>query len=434
MERRVVITGMGWVTPLGHDVEAVWRRMLSGECGVGPTTLFDARTFPSSFSAEVKSFSLGEFLGDCARTHEGASRNTQFALAAGARAWENAGLSRFDHLDPTQVGVYLGGGEGPIDFGPFSAAAAAGCHADTGEPQPLDTVRWAKTAMRLLSSGNELEQDPNMAAGHLAVLFNAQGPSFNTLTACAASTQAIGESSQLIGYGDADVMISGGTHTMIHPLGVTGFNRLTALSTKNDSYLTASRPFDRTRDGFVLGEGAGILILEELDHARKRGARILAEVVGYGSTADAFRITDIHEDGRGAIAAMETALGAAGLKPADIDYISAHGTGTEENDKIETLAIRKVFADKASSVPISSIKSMIGHLIAAAGAVELITCVLAIRDGIIPPTINYATPDPNCDLDYVPNQARKVPVRTALSNSFGFGGQNDALVVRAFEA
>ena len=228
-------------------------------------------------------------------------------------------------------------------------------------------------------------------------------------------------------------MIAGGAHSMIHPLGVTGFNRLTALSTRNDSPQTASRPFDATRDGFVLGEGAGILILESLDNARRREARILAEVVGYGSTADAFRVTDMHEEGRGPMAAMQAALQDAGLRPEDIDYISAHGTGTEENDKIESLAIMRVFGEQARKVPISSVKSMLGHLIAGAGAVELITCVLAIRDGIVPPTINYTTPDPNCPLDYVPNRARRVKVRTCLSNSFGFGGQNDTLIVRAFE-
>ncbi len=431
MERRVVITGMGWVTPLGHEIETVWRRLLAGESGVGPTTRFYAKTFPTSFVAEVKSFSLEAFLGSDAQTHAGASRNTQFALAAAVQAWGKAGLSGFAALDRTRVGIYLGGGEGPIDFSPFAAAALAGCHADTGEPTPLDTVRWAQTAMEGLDATNELEQDPNMAAGHLAVQFNVQGPNVNTLTACAASTQAIGEAMEMIRYGDADVMISGGTHTMIHPLGVTGFNRLTALSTRNDDCQKASRPFDRTRDGFVLGEGAGILILEELAHAAGRGAHVLAEVTGYGSTADAFRITDIHEEGRGPIAAMKTAIEQAGLGPGDIDYISAHGTGTEENDKIETLAIRRAFGAHAKDLHISSIKSMIGHLIAAAGAVELITCVLAIRDGMLPPTINYNTPDPNCDLNYIPNQAFKKRVRAAMSNSFGFGGQNDALVVQA---
>lgn len=268
-----------------------------------------------------------------------------------------------------------------------------------------------------------------MAVGHLAELFDARGPGFSTLTACAASTQAIGEATMQICRGDASVMISGGCHSMLHTLGITGFGRLTALSTRNDDCQRACRPFDRTRDGFVVGEGAGVLILEELEHARRRGATILGEVLGYGSTADAFRITDIHEEGRGAIAAMRQALDNAGVRTEQIDYISAHGTSTQENDKIETLAIRKVFGEFAGRVPISSIKSMLGHLIAAAGAVELITCLLAIRDQVVPPTINYRDPDPNCDLDYVPNEARKCKVEVVLSNSFGFGGQNNALVV-----
>ena len=272
-----------------------------------------------------------------------------------------------------------------------------------------------------------------MAAGHMAVLFNARGPNLNTLTACAASTQAIGEATSIIRYGDADLVISGGTHSMVHPFGVTGFNRLTALSTRNDSCLRASRPFDRTRDGFVLGEGAGIVILEELNHATARGAKIMAEITGYGSTADAFRITDIHEDGRGAIAAINLALEDAGLAPRDIDYVSAHGTSTEENDKIESLALSAVFGTAHPHVPVSSIKSMLGHLIAGAGAVELISCVLAIRDHRLPPTINYEHADPNCTLDYVPNKARDCAVRHALSNSFGFGGQNDTIIVSRFE-
>jgi len=425
---------MGWVTPMGHDIESVWQRLLAGESGVAPTTLFDARTFPTSFSAEVKCFSFEDFLGPDAEEHRGASRNSRFALAAGVMAWKSAGLANYLGLDPTRVGVYLGGGEAAIDFDACAAAGLAGCLDEEGRITPLDTVRWAEVALRLLDGTCELEQSPNMAGGHLAARFNAQGPNLNTLTACAASTQAIGEAMHVIRYGDADVMISGGTHSMIHPLGVTGFSRLTALSTRNDECVTASRPFDRTRDGFVLGEGSAILILEELEHARRREAGILAEVVGYGSTADAFRITDIHEEGRGGIAAMQAALDCAGMSPADIDYISAHGTGTEENDKIETLAIRRLFGEHAGKVAISSVKSMIGHLIAAAGAAELITCVLAIRDGIVPPTINYSTPDPNCDLDYVPNKARKMKVRAALSNSFGFGGQNDALIVRAMPA
>lgn len=432
--RRVVITGMGWVTPLGHDIESVWQRLLRGESGVAPTTIFDARTYPTRFSAEVKDFDLRRFLTTRFEPHETASRNTGFALAAAEMAWRDAGLDgpptggAVHGVDPEMIGVYLGGGEGPIDFENFVAAAVAGWDASRRE---LDALKWAEVAYERLNAVREFEQDPNCAAAHIAYRFNAQGPNFNTLTACAASTQAIGEATDIIRRGDADIMISGGAHSMIHPLGVTGFNRLTALSTRNDTCLTASRPFDRTRDGFVLGEGAGILILEEYENARRRGARMRAEVLGYGSTADAFRVTDIHETGRGAIAAMRAALEDAGLQPDDIDYINAHGTGTEENDKLETLAIRTVFGARARQIPISSVKSMLGHLIAGAGAVELITCVLAIRDGMIPPTVNYQYPDPNCDLDYVPNQARKAAVRTALSNSFGFGGQNDTLVVRA---
>jgi len=426
---------MGWITPLGDDIETVWRAMLNGTSGVSPTTLFDASTFPTQFSAEVKSFDLRDYLGPDAARHAHASRNALFALAAAQKAWQHAGLHRWTALDPARIGVYLGGGEGPCDFFNFVEAAVKGWQsAGTAGAGKLDSAEWGRVAMAKLRAVHEAEQDPNMAAGHLAVQFNAAGPNFNTLTACAASTQAIGEARSIIRRGDADVVISGGTHSMIHPLGVTGFNRLTALSTRNDACGTASRPFDRTRDGFVLGEGAGIVILESLEHARARGAALHAEIVGYGSTADAFRVTDIHEEARGALATMRIAMTEAGVTPADIDYISAHGTGTIENDKIETLAIRKLFGQRAKSIPISSIKSMTGHLIAAAGVVELITCVLAIRDGIVPPTINYQHPDPQCDLDYVPNKPRKAPVRTALSNSFGFGGQNDTLILTACEA
>jgi len=432
MNRRVVVTGMGWVTPLGHDIETVWQRLLRGESGVGPTTLFDASTFPTRFSAQIRDFELAKFLGDDYAAHKDASRNCGFALAAAKMAWEDSGLGRCKGLDRTMVGVYLGGGEGPMDFDNFTAAAVTGWDPQgNGGRGDLDARKWAEAAYERLSAVVEFEQDPNMAAGHIATLFGVWGPNFNTLTACAASTQAIGEAAMLIRRGDADVMISGGTHSMLHPFGVTGFNRLTALSTRNDTCTTASRPFDRTRDGFVLGEGSGILILEEYEHARRRDATIYGEIAGYGSTADAFRVTDIHEDGRGGIAAMRLALEDADLTPADIHYISAHGTGTEENDKIETKAIRGVFGDIAKRVPISSIKSMMGHLIAAAGAVELITCLLAIRDQIVPPTTNYSEPDPNCDLDYVPNKARACFVRNCMSNSFGFGGQNDTLVVTA---
>jgi len=432
--RRVVVTGLGWITPLGDDIETVWQKLIDGQSGVSKTELFDAATFPSTFSAQVKNFDLTRYLGPDAKCHKDASRNTLFALAAAKIAWNHARLDETPSLDRTRVGIYLGGGEGPIDFDNFAAAAVAGWDPEAnGGRGDLDARKWVDVAKQRLTAVREFEQDPNMAAGHIACLFKTQGPTFNTLTACAASTQAMGEATALIRRGDADVIISGGTHSMIHPFGVTGFNRLTALSTRNDTCQTASRPFDQTRDGFVLAEGAGMVILEEYEHAKKRGATCLAEVVGYGSTADAFRITDIHEEGRGGIAAMQQALDDAGLKTTNVDYISAHGTGTEENDKIESLAIGKLFADRVKNVPVSSIKSMMGHLIAAAGAVEAIVCILAIRDHKVPPTTNYTTPDPNCPLDYVPNKARDVDVEIALSNSFGFGGQNNTIIIKRVE-
>jgi 3-oxoacyl-[acyl-carrier-protein] synthase II len=422
---------MGWVTPLGCSLDGVWQAMLNGESAIRPTTLFDASSFPTTFSAQVQDFDLKTFLGADYDRHANASRNTRFALAAAQMAWQHAGLDKFAGLDKTRTGVYLGCGEGPFDFDHFTTVALGSWDVAKND---LDMAKWTQIAYQQFEPTRELEQEPNMASGHIAALFGLEGPCFNTLTACAASTQAIGEATCQIRRGDADMMVSGGAHTMIHPLGVTGFNRLTALSMRNDDYKTASRPFDRSRDGFVMGEGAGLVILEELEHAKKRGAKILAEIVGFGSTADAFRITDIHEDGRGGTAAMRAALTDAGLKPQDIHYINAHGTGTQENDKIESLAIRHVLGDYAMKVPVSSTKSMMGHLIAAAGAVELITCVLTIRDKIIPPTINYSQPDPNCDLDYVPNEARKAAVSVAVSNSFGFGGQNDSIIVREFAA
>jgi len=279
-----------------------------------------------------------------------------------------------------------------------------------------------------------------MPVAHIAREFGIRGPAYNCLTACAASTQAVGEAVSILRRGEADVMLSGGTHTMLHVLGVTGFNRLTALSQRNDDIMRASRPFDRTRDGFVMGEGAGMVVLETLEHATARGVTPLAEVLGYGSTADAFRITDMQPEGRGPANAIKAALDEAGIDPHAVDvhgqppiqYISAHGTGTKENDSIETLAVKSVFGDNAKKIPMSSIKSMTGHLIAAAGVVELITCVMTIQNQMLPPTINHREPDPELDLDYVPNLARPAKVTTCLSNSFGFGGQNDTLIVTKY--
>jgi 3-oxoacyl-[acyl-carrier-protein] synthase II len=428
--KRVVITGLGWVTPMGHSVDAVWKQLLEGGSGIAKTTLFDASTFPTTFSAEVKNYDLAEHLGDKAAEHADAGRNTQFALGACAQAWKMAGLDAAE-LDLDRVGIYLGSGEGSLDFDAYTGAALTSWKPEANQ---IDAVKWAEIARERMSVMRELEQEPNMPLSHLALFTGARGPAMNCLTACAASTQAIGEATEILRRGDADVMIGGGAHSMIHVLGVTGFNRLTALSTLNENPRGASRPFDANRGGFVLGEGAGMVILETLEHAQKRGAAILAEVVGYGSTADAFRITDQDPDGRGAIVAMQEAMADAGITPKDVHYINAHGTGTKENDGNETTAIKSVFGDDAKNVPVSSIKSMMGHLIAAAGAVEMICCVLAIRDNVLPPTTNYETSDPECDLDYVPNKARPAKVDVAVSNSFGFGGQNDTIIVKRFVA
>jgi 3-oxoacyl-[acyl-carrier-protein] synthase II len=436
---RVVITGMGWITPMGHSLESTWKRLLAGESGIAPTSLFDASTFPTTFSAEVKDFDLASHIPNPA-DHADAGRNTRFALAACAQAWKMAGLPPLStgnsqlatgNLDLDNVGIYLGSGEGSLDFDAYTTAALAAWSADKNG---IDDPRWAEIAFDRMNVMRELEQEPNMPLSHLALLTGARGPAFNCLTACAASTQAIGEATEILRRGDAHVMIGGGAHSMIHPFGVTGFNRLTALSTFNENPVKASRPFDANRGGFVLGEGAGMVILETLQHAQARGAKILAEVVGYGSTADAFRITDQHPEGEGAIIAMQEALRDAKLTPQDIHYINAHGTGTKENDGNETTAIKRVFGDHAKNVPVSSIKSMMGHLIAAAGAVELITCALAIRDNVLPPTTNYENLDPECDLDYVPNKARPAQCDVAMSNSFGFGGQNDTLILKRFSA
>ena len=372
--------------------------------------------------------------------HEGIGLNTSFALGAAAQAWKQAGLAEYaasGALDPARLGLYLGAGEGSLDFDNYAKSNLAGWDA---ENKSIDGKAWAQTATAVMDATREIEQEPNMPLAHLALEFNAQGPAYNCLTACAASTQAIGEAREVLMRGHADVMLTGGCHTMIHPLGITGFNRLTALSNRNDDPATASRPFSHDRDGFVMGEGAGIIVLETEEHARARGATILAEVAGYGSTADAYRITDIHPDGRGGAAAMQQALDGASLTPADVDWIAAHGTSTKENDSIETRAIKAVFqqADDVSSVPpVSSIKSMMGHLIAAAGVVQAIAAVLAIRDHKLPPTANLTTPSAELDLDYIPGEARDLNpasggrgVNVCLSNSFGFGGQNDTLIVR----
>ncbi|MBS3734955.1 MAG: beta-ketoacyl-[acyl-carrier-protein] synthase family protein [Phycisphaerae bacterium] len=427
MNRRVVITGMGTVNPLAHEVEGTWAAMLAGRSGIAPNELFDASTFASTFCAQVRGYDFAAQVPD-ADKHAHAGRHCRFALGAGVQAWRHARLDACDALRPERLGIYLGSGEGSLDFENFTSLLV-----DAWSDNGVDAVQWAKLAYERMDLWREIEQESNMVCAHLAAEFGARGPAFNVLTACAASTQAMGEATWLIRRGECDAVLTGGAHSMIHPLGTSGFIRLTALSTRNDEVATASRPFDLTRDGFVLGEGASVLVFEDYEFAKARGATILAEVIGYGASADAFRITDQDPEGDGAATAMTAALADAGLGPEDIDYVSAHGTATKQNDEVETRAVKRAFGEQAYRVPVSSVKSMLGHLIAAAGATELITCILAMRDGVIPPTTNYRTSDPACDLDYVPNEPRRAELKTVMSNSFGFGGQNNTLILRRAE-
>ena len=422
MRRRVVVTGIGVINPLGHDVETVWSALKESKSGVGSISIFDATGYPTTIAAEVKNWDVSQ-CGENPEEWKHRGRHTRFAIGAAHQAIKQSGILD-SGLDPRRLGVYMGAGEGNQDFVNFTTMMAAAVR--EGD---FDLASFLRKGREVLDVNAELEQEPNMPSAHLAALFNAQGPNSNCLTACAASSQAVGEATELIRAGDADAMIAGGAHSMIHPFGLTGFSLLTTLSQRNDDPTRASRPFDKERDGFVLGEGAGIVILEEYEHARKRGAAILAEVLGYGSTADAYRITDIHPEGRGAIGCMRHAIADAKLNIEEIGYVNAHGTSTSVNDRTETLACKGVFGDLAKSIPVSSTKSMMGHLIAAAGVTEMIVCMLAIRDGVLPPTINQETPDPDCDLDYIPNVARPSKIKVALNNSFGFGGQNVTLAV-----
>jgi len=431
---RVVITGIGIVCPIGNDVDTLWKNILECKGGMAKNTIFDASTFPTTFDAEVKDYDFSKHTKS-PDLHKHSNRGSSFTVGATAQACKQAGIDietgqPNDGIDRNRLGIYLGAGEGSVDNDVFFNAIVQAWDAEKNE---MDWSKWAEVAFGRMDPMRELEQEPNMPAAHIAMLTGARGPTRSCLTACAASTQAVGESTMLIRRGDADIMIAGGAHSMIHPLGLTGFNRLTALSTRNDSPETASRPFSASRDGFILGEGSAILILESLVSAKKRGVKILAEVIGFGSTADAFRVTDMHEEARGAIAAMTAALADAGISYKDVDYINTHGTSTAENDSIETKAIKAVFKEDAKNTPASSVKSMFGHLITATGAAELITCVLAIRDNILPPTTNLNDPDPELDLDYVPNKPRKAQVDIAMNESFGFGGQNNVVIIKRFE-
>jgi 3-oxoacyl-[acyl-carrier-protein] synthase II len=415
------------VTPVGSDLASTWESLREGRGGVGPIRLFDAGSFQTRIAAELKDFDLARDLGADAARWANHSRNTCVALAAAHQAIESSGLRGWDEIDRGRFGVYMGSGESNQDFSRFVALVNR-----SAERGKVDTQRFIRDGAERLSMLQESEQEPGTPAGHLAGAFGARGPNITCLTACAASAQAIGEAAEVIRQGEADVMLAGGVHSMIHPFGLTGFILLTAMSTRNGEPERASRPFDRDRDGFVIGEGGGMVVLESLEHAKFRGAAILGEITGYASTADAYRLTDSHDQGRGAVAAIRESLAQARLNPDDIDYVNAHGTSTQVNDSVETLALKQVFGDHAYRIPVSSTKSMTGHLIAAGGAVEAIACLLAIRDGVIPPTINLDHPSDDCDLDYVPHAARERTVDVAMSNSFGFGGQNSTLIVRRF--
>lgn len=409
--KRVVVTGLGVVTPVGNDVATMWGSLVAGRSGIRRITSFDPTGFDSQIAGEVRDFDPASYLSlkEIKRTE----RFTQFAIAAAKQAVADAGL-QLEREDPFRCGVIIGSGMGSMHL-----------------IEEQHTIYLQKGPQRLTPFMIPM-LIINMAPGHVAMDLGWKGPNFATTTACASGTHGVGEAFRTIQRGEADVMLGGGTESCITPMAVGGFCALMALSRRNDDPPRASRPFDKERDGFVIGEGAGVMVLEALEHARKRGARIYAEIVGYGATADAYHMTAPDPDGAGASKAMERALADARLRPDQISYINAHGTSTELNDKIETLAITKVFGASAKRVPVSSTKSMMGHLVGAAGGVEAILAVLAIRHGVIPPTINYEHPDPDCDLDYVPNHARQAPVETALSNSLGFGGHNATVIFAAF--
>lgn len=412
MKKRVVITGLGVISPVGNDIASFWQSLKEGKSGVGPTTSFDPTGFDSRIAAEVKNFNPSQY-GISNKDIKRTARFVQFAIASAKQAIESSGLD-LNKEDRNRIGVIIGSG--------------IGC------------LRTIEEEYKILLSKGPSRLSPflipmlivNEASGLVAIIHGLKGPNSCVATACASGSHAIGEAYRMILYGDADVMLTGGTESCIVATAVGGFCALKALSTRNDDPQKASRPFDRDRDGFVMGEGCGLVVLESLEHAQKRNAHIIAEIVGFGMSCDAYHITAPDPDGQGAGQAMIVSLKDAQMNPEEISYINAHGTSTKLNDKIETLSMKKAFGDYARKVPVSSTKSMTGHLLGAAGGVEFVVCCLAIKDGVIPPTINYEHPDPECDLDYVPNIARKTDVSACMSNSLGFGGHNASLIVKKF--
>ena len=413
MKRRVVVTGMGALTPVGNDVASTWRALLSGASGAADITKFDASTWPVRFACELKGFDPLQYMER--KEAKRADWYTQYAVAAAVQAMRDAGLDNGSPGDPDRMGVIVGSGIGGLK----SFEEQHDVYRERGQTKisPFFIPMFIA----------------DIAAGIVSMRFNAKGPNYATVSACATSAHAIGDAFRTIQYGDADVMITGGSEATVTPMAIGGFANMKALSERNETPATASRPFDATRDGFVMGEGAGIVILEELEHARARGAKIYGEIVGYGATGDAYHLTAPAPDGEGAQRAMRRALSDAGLDVEDIQYINAHGTSTPANDLNETKAIKAVFGDFAKEINVSSTKSATGHMLGAAGAVEFIVCVHAVRECVVPPTINYSTPDPELDLNFTPNSAAKRDVRAALSNSFGFGGHNVSLAVKRFE-
>jgi 3-oxoacyl-[acyl-carrier-protein] synthase II len=413
MKRRVVVTGMGAITPVGNDVATTWRSLIEGKSGTAPITKFDASKFPVRFAAEVKGFNALDYMDR--KEAKRADQYTQYAVAGARQAMTDARLVERNGMDPDRIGVIIGSGIGGLKS--FEEQHDVYRERGVGKISPFFIPMFIA----------------DIAAGIVSMMFNAKGPNYATVSACATSAHAIGDAYRTIQYGDADVMITGGAEATVTPMAIGGFANMKALSERNDSPETASRPFDATRDGFVMGEGAGILILEELEHALKRGATIYAEIVGYGATGDAYHLTAPAPDGEGAQRAMKRALKDAGLEPKDIQYINAHGTSTPANDFNETRAIKAVFGEHAKSVNVSSTKSATGHMLGAAGAVEAIVSAMVVGSGIIPPTINYHTPEPELDLNYTPNTFVKRDVNAVLSNSFGFGGHNTTLAIKRYK-
>jgi len=418
LTRRVVVTGLGLITPVGNSVEATWSALMSGRNGVGYITKFDTAKFPVKIAAEVRDFDPLKFIPKKEARKMGAF--IHYAIAATTEAMADSAFALNEE------------GKFPADL-----AEGAGTYISSGIGD-----FWAieREHSKLLEEGPDrvspffiVSAIVNLAAGQVSIRYGAKGPNSATATACAAGAHAIGDSFKIIQRGDADIMICGGAESAITPMSVAGFASMKALSTRNDDPEHACRPFERDRDGFIIGEGAGIMILEELELAKKRGARIYAEIVGYGMTADAFHLTKPDETGSGAIRAMSKTLRDAGIKPTQVGYINAHGTSTQYNDKFETFAIKQTFGEHAYKLAVSSTKSMTGHLLGAAGGIESVFCALSLHRNVLPPTINYVNPDPDCDLDYIPNQPREAKVDYALSNSFGFGGTNAALLFKRYE-